>query len=56
MNNFGWICPRCNKVHAPFVQSCSCIDIKYTQTNKNKCFYCGVYHGNMSCPYIHVTC
>jgi len=21
-SNHGWICPRCNKVYAPFVQSC----------------------------------
>lgn len=20
----GWICPRCNKVHAPSVQGCNC--------------------------------
>jgi hypothetical protein len=24
MSNTGWICPRCQKVHAPFVQSCNC--------------------------------
>lgn len=22
--NYGWICPRCQKVHAPWVASCSC--------------------------------
>lgn len=22
--NTGWICPRCGKVHAPFVPSCDC--------------------------------
>jgi len=22
----GWICPRCNKVHAPSVLSCECAD------------------------------
>ena len=20
----GWICPRCGKVHAPYVQECNC--------------------------------
>jgi len=24
MSNTGWICPRCQKVHAPFVSACSC--------------------------------
>lgn len=26
MSTTGWICPRCRKVHAPFVQSCDCSD------------------------------
>jgi hypothetical protein len=21
---YGWICPRCNKCHAPFIQACDC--------------------------------
>jgi len=25
--NYGWICPRCQKVHAPWVASCSCSSI-----------------------------
>ncbi len=24
MSNTGWICPRCAKVHAPFVPECKC--------------------------------
>jgi len=24
MSNMGWICPRCNKVHAPDVKWCRC--------------------------------
>ena len=24
--NEGWICPRCNKVHAPFIKECDCND------------------------------
>ena len=24
MSNSGWVCPRCKKVHAPFVPSCNC--------------------------------
>lgn len=23
-NNYGWICPRCDKVHAPSVERCDC--------------------------------
>ncbi len=28
---YGWICPRCNTVHAPFVMRCNCTGI-YTLT------------------------
>lgn len=24
MSNMGWICPRCDKVHAPHVSGCDC--------------------------------
>ena len=24
--NKGWICPRCNKVNAPSVKSCDCVE------------------------------
>lgn len=24
MGNTGWICPKCGKVHAPWVPSCEC--------------------------------
>lgn len=24
MTNYGWICPRCQKVHAPAAQTCAC--------------------------------
>lgn len=27
MSNTGWICPRCQKVHAPFVQNCGCVPL-----------------------------
>ena len=23
---YGWICPRCLKVHSPFVQDCDCVN------------------------------
>jgi hypothetical protein len=22
--NYGWMCPRCNRVHGPFVRQCDC--------------------------------
>lgn len=25
----GWECPRCNTIHAPWVEACSCIAIEY---------------------------
>lgn len=30
----GWLCPRCNKVNAPWVSQCSCKDF---YSNKNNC-------------------
>lgn len=26
----GWICPRCNKVHAPWVSQCHCVPTTVT--------------------------
>lgn len=28
-NKYGWICPKCGKVHAPCVLTCDC-DVWYT--------------------------
>lgn len=48
--NEGWICPRCNKVNAPFIKQCDCnhtIDacnhdwILEKQTKYYKCKNCG---------------
>lgn len=25
----GWICPRCEKVHAPSIKTCTCVSLKY---------------------------
>lgn len=30
----GWLCPRCNKVNAPWVSQCSCEDF---YSDKNNC-------------------
>lgn len=24
MGNMGWVCPKCNKVHAPYIPGCNC--------------------------------
>jgi len=32
--NYGWICPKCNRVYGPFVQECA-------QCNFDKCTYTG---------------
>ena len=36
----GWICPRCGKVNAPFVDQCSC--------NDSECHY----HSNGLCDHM----
>jgi hypothetical protein len=30
---YGWICPRCGTVHAPFVATCSCQALSVTTTS-----------------------
>lgn len=32
----GWICPRCGRVHAPWVDTCNCI-VTMTTTTMNFC-------------------
>jgi hypothetical protein len=32
---YGWICPRCGKVHAPFVRECDCPPPCITTTGIN---------------------
>ena len=32
----GWICPKCGKVHAPWVSSCECSDKMKTLTINTK--------------------
>ena len=32
-NNYGWICPKCGIVHAPWVAQCTCNQIQYTYTD-----------------------
>lgn len=26
---YGWVCPKCNKVHAPWVAGCNCHELNY---------------------------
>ena len=51
MENKGWICPRCDTVHNPFVMTCNCsTDKKITVVKKDPtakkevsmCYRCGV--------------
>ena len=30
--SYGWICPKCGRVNAPFSSSCPCVVIKYEIT------------------------
>ena len=36
----GWICPRCGKVNAPFVEQCACNNTDY------------YYHSNGLCDHV----
>lgn len=29
MNNYGWVCPKCQKVQAPHINSCSCSQVTF---------------------------
>jgi hypothetical protein len=29
INNEGWVCPRCNKVNAPWKSQCDCVPTYY---------------------------
>lgn len=33
----GWICPRCKRVNAPWVERCDCIDDSLRTNNINCC-------------------
>jgi hypothetical protein len=32
-DNYGWICPKCNTVHAPWVSQCNCMNQTYWYGN-----------------------
>lgn len=38
MNKYGWICPLCNTVHAPFVVTCGCTQ-KTKANNRDRCIH-----------------
>lgn len=45
---YGWICPRCNTVHAPFVSKCYCNTQTFIATTTKVtllqvCGNCGLY-------------
>lgn len=55
----GWICPRCNTVHAPFVRWCFCSSQPETKTTEPPCLWdsmpetspgSGVKIGSLYCP------
>ncbi len=33
----GWLCPRCNKINAPWVSQCSCEDFWLDKITCNPC-------------------
>ena len=34
---YGWICPRCKRINAPWVECCDCIDDLLRTNNINCC-------------------
>lgn len=60
--NTGWICPRCGKVHAPFVPSCDCNESVSTtgttgtsSNQSNKCPHSWQFTGQSTVG-DHYTC
>ncbi len=39
----GWICPRCGKVNAPFIESCDCKPYEAVSNTDSECG-CGGFH------------
>ena len=59
----GWICPRCGKVNAPFVEQCTCKSDSSTTSNFNTdCIHDWVLNGigsdvsGMVCKYCCAKC
>lgn len=40
MSEYGWICPKCNKVHAPWVSECDCNKPSQTYTTNSSTENC----------------
>lgn len=40
----GWICPRCGKVNAPFIEQCTCNDTDYYYHSNGLCDHVWVYN------------
>lgn len=55
--NSGWLCPKCNKAHAPWITTCpeKTTDL-YDYYNLNFWPKCnckpGTFCGNVNCPYV----
>lgn len=57
MTNFGWECPKCGQVYAPFVQKCqSCVALTQTTYGTHGMCFCpmdtaGRITHLVGCPY-----
>lgn len=63
--NYGWECPRCQKIHSPFVNSCDCeppVTVVTSwpvmpYTTYERCLRCGQMHPQgMPCPQSEPYC
>lgn len=54
VGSYGWICPRCGKVNAPFVPNCSCTESVTTSTCGNETVVMHDYKPDLTKEHNHI--
>ncbi len=53
--NTGWMCPRCKKVHAPWVEECICTEIDVKNDTETKCPHSWIRIGELTRGFVLIT-